>query len=118
MIFETLDELICYYKSHAKQEGFGTSKKTSTKRGADTSRYQTIVCNKADMPRSRGKNIMKPRPISKSNCKARINAIACLTGRWKIGSLELNHNHNLSPSKARFYACHRKIDTPTKRRLE
>lgn len=102
MEFDTIDELYAYYKSYGKQEGFGISKRTSSKKGAEQARYMTIVCNKVGNPRQRGKNILKPRPTSVTNCRARINATICSAGCWKITSVELAHNHILSPSKQDF----------------
>ena len=56
--------------------------------------------------------------MSKTNCEARISVVACADGRWKINSLELNHNHSMSPNKARFYSYPQTISANARRQLE
>lgn len=43
--------------------------------------------------------------------------IRCLDG-WILKSMELDHNHGLSPSKTRFYKCNRVLKPHVKRQLE
>ena len=51
-------------------------------------------------------------------CKAKINAICCPDGRFTLSNVVFNHIHTLSPKKARYFLCHKKVDSFVKRRLE
>ncbi|KAL7262655.1 hypothetical protein ACSBR1_000924 [Camellia fascicularis] len=39
-------------------------------------------------------------------------------GKWILRSMVLDHNHGVSPEKARFYICHRVLNSAVKKRLE
>ena len=43
MIFESYEQLLCYYESYAKQEGFAVFQRTSTK-GEGDKIYKTLSC--------------------------------------------------------------------------
>ena len=58
------------------------------------------------------------KPSAGINCKARINIIIGADGSCIINSLELSHNHTLSPEKSRFYRCNRALNPYIKKKLE
>jgi hypothetical protein len=37
---------------------------------------------------------------------------------WYVTNVNLGHNHNLSPGKARYFLCNKKLDPATKRKLD
>ncbi|XP_062166115.1 protein FAR1-RELATED SEQUENCE 4-like [Alnus glutinosa] len=37
---------------------------------------------------------------------------------WYVTNVNLGHNHDLSPGKARYIRCHKKLDLATKRKLD
>ncbi|VFQ71301.1 unnamed protein product [Cuscuta campestris] len=51
-------------------------------------------------------------------CTARITATVDIKGACTISVVNLEHNHGLSPSKARTWRCNRKVPNHVKRRLE
>ncbi|XP_062103335.1 protein FAR-RED IMPAIRED RESPONSE 1-like [Humulus lupulus] len=88
MYFSSFDDL---YRQYGKQEGKSKSHK---------------------------KNYLNPNPLTKVECKARINGTILEHGKCKINSVILEHNHGLSPQKSRFYLCNREISISAQRKLE
>ncbi|PWA67692.1 hypothetical protein CTI12_AA315460 [Artemisia annua] len=87
-----------------------------------------LECSK-DLPKSlkmmkkqkvdvKRKNTLNPRPITKTNCGARVCAVLATNKKWYVTKVSLEHNHPFSPSKGRFYRCHRVVNRRVKRQLE
>ncbi|KAG6704795.1 hypothetical protein I3842_07G150700 [Carya illinoinensis] len=53
-----------------------------------------------------------------NGCKAKINAILGSEGKFRLTHVVLEHNHVLSPGKARYIRCHKRLDESSKRKLE
>jgi hypothetical protein len=56
--------------------------------------------------------------MEKMECKAKINAKLSENGRFKLSKVLLEHNHVVSPSKAKYFRCHKKLNAHVKRKLE
>ncbi|KAG2694522.1 hypothetical protein I3760_08G149300 [Carya illinoinensis] len=108
MKFLSDKEVLLYYKRYAKQEGFGVIIKR-TKRDLDgNAKYVTIGCACGG----------KPRPTTKTDCKAKVNA-RFVNGEWVLTSVELLQNHStVSPKKSRFFRSHRVLDEYSQRMLD
>ncbi|XP_041011301.1 protein FAR-RED IMPAIRED RESPONSE 1-like [Juglans microcarpa x Juglans regia] len=118
MSFSSVEEVRAYYTSYAKQVGFGVTKRSS-KMGDDRKiRYFTLACVCQGTSVSTTSNILKPRPMEHNGCKAKINAILGSEGEFCLTHVVLEHNHTLSPGKARYIRCHKRLDESSKRRLE
>ena len=79
------------------------------------------TCNHdgANKEESSTSNVVKPTPkMNRTGCCARICATRCDNGTWYLSKAVLEHNHILSPSKARFYRCYKKINSSARRRIE
>ncbi|KAA8517268.1 hypothetical protein F0562_017561 [Nyssa sinensis] len=118
MTFGNYDELYDYYIIYAKKLGFAVCRRSLTKGNDGELKYITLVCSRSGYSQHTSKNIFKPYPIPKMNCQAKIRAISFDDGSWQVNSLSLDHNHRLSPGKARFYRCNRVIRPYVKRKLE
>ena len=57
-------------------------------------------------------------PKKNIGCKAKINATCCPDGKFTLTTIVLDHVHTLSPGKARYFRCHKQMDSYVKRRLE
>jgi hypothetical protein len=118
MMFDSEEEVLSYYKQYAKQVGFGVTKR-SRKIGDDGNlRYFTIACLREGKSKSKASNIVKPKAMEKMECKAKINAKLSEDGRFKLSKVLLEHNHVVSPSKAKYFRCHKKLNAHVKRKLE
>ena len=117
MMFDSVDEIFSYYTRYAKQSGFAVAKRTCKKGGDGVIKYLTFKCTRNGKPRIRTSNPVRPRPQTKMDCKARINVILQF-GRWVLNSIMLDHNHEMSPGKSRFYKCRRVLNPNVKQRLE
>ncbi|XP_059461771.1 protein FAR1-RELATED SEQUENCE 5-like [Corylus avellana] len=55
---------------------------------------------------------------NRTGCKARICANLWDDGTWYLSKVVIEHNHHLSPKKARFLRCFKTINDAAKRRLD
>jgi hypothetical protein len=91
--------------------GFGVSK-ISSKNGDDAKKKFTLGCSRA---RS---YVLKPNPI-KSTCKVRVNVCVSLDRTITIARIFLEHNHKLSPNKAKVFLMQQECrPSHNQRRLE
>ncbi|XP_059436803.1 protein FAR1-RELATED SEQUENCE 4-like [Corylus avellana] len=117
MKFSSEKELILYYRRYAQQSGFGVTSKGGKNNPDESHKYVTLTCARYGKKPTDAINIHKPNPTTKTGCKAKINALF-KDGAWCLTTVNVNHNHALSPSKTRFFRCYRRIDDNVKRRLE
>jgi len=62
-------------------------------------------------------SLCKPSKTSKTGCKATLNA-TLVGAMWYVTNVNLWHNHDLSPGKARYFQCNKRLDPATKRKLD
>ena len=116
MEFNSLEDLLSYYKSYGKKCGFGVITKR-TDRGEDQiARYVTLACSRGGKAHNRSLSVAK-RPTGKTECKAKINALRC-DGKLRLTTVHNIHNHDLSPKKSRFFRCNREVSDAVKRVLD
>ncbi|XP_035548686.1 protein FAR-RED ELONGATED HYPOCOTYL 3-like [Juglans regia] len=75
MVFKTEVELIKYYKKYGKQTGFGIMTQRSRRTQDESVKYITFGCASGGKARNCSINLVKPRLTTKTECKARINAV-------------------------------------------
>jgi zinc finger SWIM domain-containing protein 3 len=119
MKFDSLLQVIEFYKNYAYSKGFATMTRSSRKnKGFTETSYVNLKCNQEGRYSSLVDDASKKRSTIKNSCEAGIKASMDITDRkWRILSFIENHNHDLSPSKSRHFAAFRHISTETKRRL-
>ncbi|KAG6536269.1 hypothetical protein ZIOFF_001320 [Zingiber officinale] len=100
MIFSSEEEIRTFYNSYATSVGFGISKLGGRNGDDGKQKYFSIGCAKNRKKVSQAKNALHPRPSSKTNCKAKINVAVRNDGNFVITSVDLEHNHLLSPGKS------------------
>ncbi|XP_042979899.1 protein FAR1-RELATED SEQUENCE 5-like [Carya illinoinensis] len=117
MVFQSEEELLSYYKNYGKQCGFGIMTQRSHRFEDESVRYVTVGCARGGKARNRTSNVARPRPTSKTDCKAMINALF-RKGVLTLSSVNNTHNHGLSPQKSRFFRCNREVSESVKRVLD
>ncbi|KAH9734196.1 protein FAR1-RELATED SEQUENCE [Citrus sinensis] len=118
MLFDNHEEMFAFYKAYGKQEGFPV-KVRSTKKGTDgIVKYATFACGRSGKSESKSANALKSKPIVKNGCDAKIGGCLNEDGKWVLRTLNLQHNHGLSPDKARYFLCNRRISASAKKRIE
>ncbi|XP_045818523.1 protein FAR1-RELATED SEQUENCE 6-like [Trifolium pratense] len=117
MTFISEDEVTTYYKNYARCMGFGISK-INSKNADDGKKYFTLACSRARKHTSNSKNLLKPNPTTRTQCKARVSVAVSLDGTITVSRVALEHNHELSPTKSRYFRCNKNLDPHIKRRLE
>ncbi|XP_042956375.1 protein FAR1-RELATED SEQUENCE 6-like [Carya illinoinensis] len=118
MEFNSLEDLISYYKEYGKKSGFGVMTKRSERGEDETVRYVTLACARGGKARNRLLNVSNPRPTGKTECKAKINALKADDGKFRLTTVHNIHNHGLSPKKSRFFRCNREVSESVKRVLD
>ncbi|XP_059451023.1 protein FAR1-RELATED SEQUENCE 5-like [Corylus avellana] len=98
MMFDSEEEVIAYYKQYAKPVGFGVTRRTSKIGDDGKLRYFTIACVREGKSRSKSSNIVRPKPMEKMGCKAKINAKLTTNGRFTLSTVVLEDTHVVSPS--------------------
>ncbi|XP_031284690.1 protein FAR1-RELATED SEQUENCE 5-like [Pistacia vera] len=79
----------------------------------------TLACSCSGKSSSMSRNAFKMPAVTKTNCKARVNASVRSDGKWQICSIVFDHNHELSsPDKTRFFKSNRILQPCVKRKLE
>uniref|UniRef100_A0A453IWL2 Protein FAR1-RELATED SEQUENCE n=1 Tax=Aegilops tauschii subsp. strangulata TaxID=200361 RepID=A0A453IWL2_AEGTS len=117
MMFSSEDDAVRFYKAYARKKGFGVIRRT-TRHGEDKMlTYFTLACNRQGKAQYSAKNSFKPNPSTRMQCPAKSN-FSRRGENFCITTVTLEHNHPISPSKARFLRCHKKVDLHSKRRLE
>ncbi|XP_042980271.1 protein FAR1-RELATED SEQUENCE 5-like [Carya illinoinensis] len=117
MEFNSLEDLMVYYKQYAKNCGFGVMTQRSERSEDQSVRYVTLGCARGGKARIKSSNIANPRPTGKTDCKARINALR-VEGKIRLTTVNNSHNHVISPQKSRFFRCNREVNETVKRVLD
>jgi len=118
MLFGSIEELHEYYRSYAKQEGFGVVQKKKKKNKDKNVHYISLGCARQGKRQSSSSNsFCKPSQTIRTGCKATLNAKLVDT-KWYVTCVTIAHNHALSPGKARYFRSHKILDPCTKRKLE
>ncbi|KAG6731001.1 hypothetical protein I3842_01G108300 [Carya illinoinensis] len=117
MVFNSEEELLGYYKRYGQQCSCGVMTQRSHKLEDESLRYVTLGCARGGKAWNRTSNVIRPRPTSKTDCKARINA-TLEKGVLKVSNVYNHHNHGLSPQKSRFFRCNREVSESVKRVLD
>ncbi|XP_052198814.1 protein FAR1-RELATED SEQUENCE 6-like isoform X2 [Diospyros lotus] len=118
MVFNSEKEVFEFYNRYALQKGFGLTKR-STKNGDDGQlKYYSLACAKVGKYVSKAKNSYNPRPSMKTACKAKINVSVSSERKFTITRVYLDHNHQLSPGKSRFFKRNKNKDSSVKRKRE
>uniref|UniRef100_A0A2N9J7A5 SWIM-type domain-containing protein n=1 Tax=Fagus sylvatica TaxID=28930 RepID=A0A2N9J7A5_FAGSY len=119
MEFDSLQQVIEFYKHYAYSKGFATMTRNSRKKkGFSETSYVNLKCNREGRYSSSVDDPSKKRSTIKNACEAGIKASMDITDKkWRILSFIEDHNHELSPSKSRHFAAFRHISTDTRRRL-
>ncbi|XP_035540195.1 protein FAR1-RELATED SEQUENCE 4-like [Juglans regia] len=118
MEFNSLEDLINYYKEYGKKRGFGVMTKMSERGEDETVRYVTLACARGGKVRNRTINVANPRPTGKTECKAKINALKVSDGKFRLTTVHNLHNHGFSPKKSRFFRCNQEVSESVKRVLD
>ncbi|XP_031273173.1 protein FAR-RED IMPAIRED RESPONSE 1-like [Pistacia vera] len=92
----------------------------SSKKGDDGEvKNASLACCCSGKSSNLSRNAFKKHVVTKTNCKAPVNASVHFDGKWKICSVVFDHNHELSSSgKTRYFKSNRIIQPSVKRKLE
>ncbi|RDX68533.1 Protein FAR-RED ELONGATED HYPOCOTYL 3, partial [Mucuna pruriens] len=115
MTFSSEQEIFNYYTNFAQQKGFEVYRRTS-KMEEDGKKYFTLACVCSRRSESKRRHLLSPYLLTKTQCKARINACLCLDGNIRVLSVALEHNHELYPGKARLVKYTKKFKAQRKRK--
>ncbi|KAF5190418.1 hypothetical protein FRX31_019996 [Thalictrum thalictroides] len=106
-MFDSSEELFNYYVRYGNEQGFPVKRRSSKKGDDGEVRWVMFACARSGKSKSNSRNAFKVRPISKTNCNAKVDAVLCSDGRWRVTLVHYDHNHELSPRKSRYYKNNR-----------
>ena len=115
-VFDSEVEVCEYYRRYGQQNGFGITIR-NTRKIDGVSTYLTVACHRYGDSHRKVVGSLNPKPVVKSNCKARLCAKRMEDGKWCVTRFDNEHNHDLSPSKAHRFRCNRKLTNHAKRSL-
>ncbi|XP_022899528.1 protein FAR-RED IMPAIRED RESPONSE 1-like [Olea europaea var. sylvestris] len=118
MLFKAKQDMYYFYKRYAYAVGFPVRKRNSKKGDDGVLRFLTLTCSREGGKVGNSSGSLKPQPTVKMGCKARISASCDYLGNWRINTVNLDHNHDTSPSKSRLYRCNKQLSAAMKRKLE
>jgi hypothetical protein len=107
MEFDSLLQVIEFYKNYGYSKGFVTMTRSSRKnKGFTETSYINLKCNREGRYSSLVDDASKKRSTIKNSYETGIKASINITDRkWRILSFIENHNHDLSLSKSRHFAA-------------
>ncbi|TXG64505.1 hypothetical protein EZV62_011499 [Acer yangbiense] len=96
--------------------GFGASK-TQCRRSKVTMEWieAKYACTREGTKRKT--NALNPRPCLKSNCQALLHVKRREDRKWFVYHFVREHNHELSPTNAHYFPCHRRIAAGVKHNI-
>ncbi|XP_022866174.1 protein FAR1-RELATED SEQUENCE 5-like, partial [Olea europaea var. sylvestris] len=103
MLFKSEVDMYDFYKKYAYAVGFPIKKRNSKKGDDGVVRYMTLTCSREGGINNNSSDSLKPQPTVKMGCKARISRSSDTFGNWRSNAVNLDHNHETSPSKSRLY---------------
>ncbi|KAG6700729.1 hypothetical protein I3842_08G127000 [Carya illinoinensis] len=117
MVFKSEEDLVSCYKSYGKHCGFGVMTQRSKREADGSLNYITLGCSRGGKARNQTSNVARPRSISKTDCKVKLNA-TFIDGVLKVLIVHNSHNYSLSLQKSRFFRCNREVSESVKRMLD
>ncbi|XP_008788240.2 protein FAR1-RELATED SEQUENCE 6-like isoform X1 [Phoenix dactylifera] len=109
MVFKSYEEVVNFYKRYALRVGFGVAVKKSSFTTYGLCRRLVLVCTKGG--KGRASACYQSRPTAKTNCQAMIIVKLWGDGLLHLVEANLEHNHAVSPSTARFLRCYKKMSS-------
>lgn len=118
MVFNDTKKLQIFYANYARDKGFGVTTRSSNMGEDGKLKYITLAYARSGKTKSTARNSLKPQPSTKMPCKAKVNASIWPDEKFRLITVVLEHNHGLSPAKARYYKSNKKMSSNVKRRFE
>ncbi|KAJ6792004.1 protein FAR1-RELATED SEQUENCE 6-like isoform X3 [Iris pallida] len=109
MIFKSYEEVVNFYKRYALRVGFGVAVKKSSFTTRGLCRRLVLMCTRGG--KGRANECYQSRPTAKTNCPSLIVAKLWGDGLLHLMEVNLEHNHAVSPSAARFLKCYKRMST-------
>ncbi|XP_008800885.2 protein FAR1-RELATED SEQUENCE 6-like [Phoenix dactylifera] len=116
MVFKTHQEVSKFYKRYARRVGFGVSVRRSSFTKEGQCLYLELMCCKGGRKRPEPK--YRKRTSATTNCPAKIRVKLWGDGLLHLELANLDHNHPVSPSMARFLSCYKQLEAAKKRGSE
>ncbi|GJN34175.1 hypothetical protein PR202_gb22819 [Eleusine coracana subsp. coracana] len=102
MIFDNIDDAFHFCKRYARTKGFAITKRSSrTGEDKEVVQYITLACSRQGKALCSSKNAFKPNPSVRIDCPVKLNfTLHGPDKKYRLSSLTLEHNHDLSLGKA------------------
>ncbi|KAK9101527.1 hypothetical protein Scep_024957 [Stephania cephalantha] len=118
MTFNSKEDVHNFYNRYAQHVGFGTKIRGTWKNDRGEVTRHILACVREGKCDTNKERKSPKRITSRCNCKASITARVMEDGVWYLTSVNLEHNHVVSPSMIKFFRSNRKGSGRGKRKLE
>ena len=115
MLFDSHEEMWQFYKAYGKQERFPVKKLNSKKWSDRIIRYATSACGRSGKSENKSTDVLKPKLIAKTGCDARMRGCVNEDGKLVLRTLNIQHNHGLSPGKIGYFPCNHNISASARK---
>jgi hypothetical protein len=109
MEFESQEDAYSFYVQYAKSVGFGVSIKSS-RRSKISREFIDVKYACTRYGKKRESTAQNPRPCLKVECEAGLHIKRRCDGKWVVHGFIKDHNHELFPTYAHYFPCHRTIN--------
>ncbi|KAK7255914.1 hypothetical protein RIF29_29342 [Crotalaria pallida] len=118
MCFSSLEELKSFYSEYASRVGFGWKIRTSRKSEDGIVYYMIIACSREGSHVSSIPSTLKTVPTKAKGCPTKITTKLEEDGLWYLKKVDLEHNHEVNPTKARKFRNNKKISMNVQRTIQ
>ncbi|WVZ08217.1 hypothetical protein V8G54_021563 [Vigna mungo] len=116
MSFDTIDQVKSFYRDYAVRCGFVVRIRSSKKNNNNQLTFMKLVCSRQGKYISSISPDFKTQPSQRNECPAGIT-VSLKEGRWYVGTVVTEHNHDMCPKNSNLIRGNRKLNMHSKHTL-
>ncbi|WVZ04466.1 hypothetical protein V8G54_025272 [Vigna mungo] len=116
MSFDTIDQVKSFYRDYAVRCGFAVRIRSSKKNNNNQLTFMKLVCSRQGKYISSISPEFKTQPSQRNECPAGIT-VSLKEGRWYVGTVVTEHNHDMCPKNSNLIRGNRKLNMHSKHTL-
>jgi hypothetical protein len=117
MVFNSSVEARQCFNQYARRVGFGTRTRGTWRRDSGELWKCTFSCSREGKSKPSAERRKSTGDTSRCSCPCVVTVRLFHDGKWRFTGVKLEHNHGVSPSKARFFRSHRYVSETVRKKL-